>query len=111
MPLTYNDIDRIRRGGAYITRLQMVTKNNIAFDFTTQKAEPIEEWPYRLRLSYDAVVLFSNALQRYKSRNNRFPTQDVFCQTSERYTVSPLEADIKSVSSTFNEIRSKKSVC
>ncbi|XP_038068083.1 glutamate receptor 1-like [Patiria miniata] len=98
MPLTWDHVSAIRRSGAYITRLQVETKNNVASDFQTQKPEPLDEWPYRLRLAYDAVLLFSNALQRYKQRTGRFPTERVFCQTTEEYTYSPLDPEIKSVS-------------
>ncbi|XP_071794215.1 glutamate receptor 1-like [Asterias amurensis] len=97
MPLTWDDVARIKRGGAYITRLQMQTVNNVASDLSTQKAEPIEEWPFRLRLSYDAVVLFKHALTKYKLRNNRYPQTPILCQSSENYVVSPLEEDLKSV--------------
>ena len=98
MPLTWDDVAKIKRGGAYITRLQMQTVNNVASDLSTQKAEPIEEWPFRLRLSYDAVVLFKHALTKYKLRNNRYPRTPILCQSSDNYVVSPLEEDLKSVS-------------
>jgi hypothetical protein len=99
MPLTWDDVDRIRRGGAYITRLQMVTKKNVAFDYTTLKAEPMDEWPYRLRLTYDAVVVFSQAVQRLKNSGTaRFPLERVVCHSPDSYEVSPLDAAIKAVS-------------
>merc|ERR1719193_785723 len=58
----------------------------------------MDEWPYRLRLTYDAVVVFSQAVLRLKNSGTaRFPLERVVCHSPDSYEVSPLDAAIKAV--------------
>ena len=99
MPLTWDDVDKIREQGAYVTRLQIQTKSNVAFDYYTQKAEPIDEWPYRLRLAYDSVITLGYAFQRHKERTGSFPRHFARCPGDPTDPeISSAMQDLKSVS-------------
>ena len=90
--------------GAYITRLQILTKSNVAFDYNTQKAEPIDEWQYRLRLTYDSVITLGRAFRQHKDRTGSYPNHFAICPPDpQNPSISSAMVDLKSVSLTRPE--------
>ncbi|PIK37299.1 putative glutamate receptor 1 [Apostichopus japonicus] len=99
LPLIYGQIDKIRLGRAYVTRLVM-DFGGTPGRFTTQKAEPLDEWPYRLRLTYDAVLTVYEAFKLHLARsNNQYPRQTSKCPGSDDSgnEMSTLMEDLKRV--------------
>ncbi|XP_071488742.1 glutamate receptor 3-like [Diadema antillarum] len=99
LPLTWEEVQQIRQDGAYITRLIMNKQANVNVRYTTTRAENQEEWPYRLKVAYDAVVLMGEAFDNHLRRTGSFPSAVAQCKaTSEDFTLSPVMQDIKEVS-------------
>lgn len=98
LPLTWDEVRQIRLDGAYITRLQMNKQANVNVRYTTTRPENQEEWPFRLKNAYDAVVLFGEAFESHRARTGSFPTKVAQCPTaSDTFTLSSVMQDIKEV--------------
>ncbi|XP_063956315.1 glutamate receptor 1-like [Lytechinus pictus] len=98
LPLTWEEVSQIRLDGAYITRLQMNKQSNVNVRYTTTRPENQEEWPFRLKMAYDAVVLLGEAFESHLQRLGTFPTKVAQCPTaSESFQLSSVMQDIKEV--------------
>lgn len=87
LPLVYSDIDKIRLGRAYVTRLAMEFGSTPG-RFTTQKAEPLDEWPYRLRLTYDAVLAIDEGLRLHRARLGNEPAHTSRCPNTDQSSIA-----------------------
>lgn len=99
LPLVYSQIDKIRLGRAYVTRLAM-DFGGTPGRFTTQKAEPLDEWPFRLRLTYDALLAVNEAFKLHKARNsNQYPRHTSKCPSTDdtNIEISTLVEDLRRV--------------